>query len=281
MEMANLSQAVYSDHGAPEGWTRLSDPDKLSALPPDLQNSRLWNDPETNYHAGLFQSDDGHIVMAERGTNPKSWQDGLTDIQQGWGSDTTQYSQGMKLALKVKKQFGDQFTDLTGHSLGGGRAAADSAVTKVPAVTFDAAGLNANTIAPYGVTLQQSASRVTNYNVAGQILNDLKGLSVGSHTSPDPLGADVPLPAVDSHGTPLPWPTPPPPVENQLNPLQQGRHLANQVGYEKAVVVDGIDRHGIDKVQNALEKQKAEDAATITHSLQATSPRLATPVHSI
>ena len=171
MEMANLSDAVYSDRGAPEGWTRLSDPDKLSELPPDLQNARLWNNPDSNYHAGLFQSDDGTLVMAERGT--QSWQDGVTDVQQGWGTSTKQYTEGMDLAKRVQADFGDQLVSFTGHSLGGGRAAADSAVTDLPATTFNAAGLNQSTIAPYGISLADSTGRVQNYNVEGQILTNL------------------------------------------------------------------------------------------------------------
>ena len=281
MEMANLSQAVYKDSGAPEGWTRLTDPDKLSSLPPNLQDPTLWNDPNTNYHAALFGSDDGQIVMAERGTDPSNWQDIKTDIQQGWGSDTKQYSQGMDLARDVQKTFGDQLTTITGHSLGGGRAAADSAVTGVPATTFNAAGLNAATIAPYGVTLDQAAGNVTNYNVEGQILNTLKGVHLGSHSSPDPLGNDVPLPALDSQGNPLSWPKPPAPVQNIWNPIQQGQHAADYVKYQKAMVVAKVDRHGIDKVKNALETQKAADATSITQVLETPPPPASGSLHRL
>ena len=281
MEMANLSQAVYNDSGAPEGWTRLSDPDKLSSLPPNLRDPELWNNTKTNYHAGLFQSGDGHIVMAERGTNPKDWDDVKTDIEQGWSGGTPQYIQGTKVSRLVKQDFGDQFSYLTGHSLGGGRAAADSAVTGIPATTFNAAGLNGETIAPYHVTLQQAASKVQNFNVDGQILNDLKGLTIGKHTSPDPLGSNIPLPAVDPLGNALSWPVPPKPVKDTWNPIQQGEHAGDYVKYEKAIVTDGIDRHGIDKVQNALEKQKVEDAAHITHALQASSSSMSSHRTSI
>ena len=90
MEMANLSQADYKDSALPRGRTRLIDPDKLSSLPPDLQDPALWNDPKTDYHAGLFSSDDGQLVMAERGTDPTNWQDVTIDFQQGWGTNTQQ-----------------------------------------------------------------------------------------------------------------------------------------------------------------------------------------------
>ena len=187
----------------------------------------------------------------------------------------------MDLAKKVKTRFGDSFSDLTGHSLGGGRAAADSAVTGVPATTFNAAGLNAKTIAPYGATLGGADGKIQNFNVDGQILNDLKGVALGKHTSPDPLGTNIPLAAVDPNGNALPWPARPKAVKDTWNPYEQGEHAGEYVKYEKAVVADGIDRHGIDKVQNALEKEKTEDAATITKTLESSSTHSPVSTRSI
>lgn len=70
---------------------------------------------------------------------------------------------------------------LTGHSMGGGEAALASAATQVPAITFNAAGVN---LSAYGYE-GSPTGQITNYYVVGQ--------GVGLIDPQSPLGVQVPI----------------------------------------------------------------------------------------
>ncbi len=233
VERARLADDVYHDSGAPVGWTRLSD-----------QQSK------SGFYSAVYQSQiDGSVVLAYRGTNPKSAQDWETNAEQGTGQETAQYRESEVAAKSAKAAYGNNL-EITGHSKGGGEAADASAVTGLHADTFNAAGLHPNTVERQGTTLEAAGSHVENYSVDGEVLTTAQGpagniaVQIGSiiltptHT-PTPslrvypaVGRQHKLPAVDANGDP-------------------------------ATKAGPVDRHGMEYVINGLEKQKSDDTQTI------------------
>ena len=88
--------------------------------------------------------------------------------------------------------------DLTGHSLGGGLASAASQASGAGATTFNAAGLNSETLPMYGAAPRASA--ITNYRVDGDILTGVQegrlGLisDVTSQLMPKAVGEQITIP---------------------------------------------------------------------------------------
>ena len=262
---AQMSDSVYDDpkHPVPPppGWKRLDPKD----MPPGLNDPKLWNDRTSGYHAGLFENQQGQIVMAERGTVPYNSQntgrygaiqDDLTDWNQSQGKPTAQYTQGMDLSLKVQKQYGSDFIHLTGHSLGGGRAAADSAVTGVPADTYNAAGVHANTIAPYGATLEGAAGGVQNYDNPGQFLDYAHGVNVHGMKAPDPLGTTHHVQSIGPDGKPYAFKPIPNVGYNPINSAKAAGVIASNIG-------QAVGRHLMDTVLRSLAKEREDDAASL------------------
>lgn len=85
-------------------------------------------------------------VVGYRGTQTGA--DWKQNLQQGSGFGSDSYDRAKRLAniVDAKSVQTGNPVSFTGHSLGGGMASAASAVTGRPASTFNAAGLNANTI---------------------------------------------------------------------------------------------------------------------------------------
>jgi len=263
VEMARLSQSVYQDHGAPEGWTRLSD--DPSKLPPALQDPTLWNNPSSNFHAALYQSQiDGSYVLACRGTDPGSLKDWGTNIRQNFGAQSSAYQSSMSLGKLVKRTYGDQ-VQTTGHSLGGGEAAASSIVSRLHGTTFNAAGVNPNTIAPYGGDIANANDLVQNYHVPGDPLTGLENLP--PVLVDDGIGNmyEVPLvePAIGQQYTLAE------PPSHQM-PIQMTDDFGHPIpGSQHTVSVPAgvLERHGIQTVIDSIETEKDQDQKVIGNSV--------------
>ncbi|MEM6455392.1 MAG: hypothetical protein AAF772_09890, partial [Acidobacteriota bacterium] len=89
--------------------------------------------------------------------------------------------------------YGDDLT-ITGHSLGGGLAAAAGTVVGVETTTFNAAGVHSNTLEPFGLTRDDADGLVESFSVDGEILN---GAQDSLLPMPTAVGARFELPAVD------------------------------------------------------------------------------------
>lgn len=170
--MAEISDAVYQRTGAPEGATRVSDADlaKLGLDP------ALLSKPDLGFEAGLYRLDDGAYVLAFRGTD--DWglaKSGDTDdnVLQGAGYGSLQYSAAALAASEVALAVGEDNLRITGHSLGGGLAAAAAGAAELPATTFNAAGVAPETISAF--TANYAPGQVTNYRTTGDILSFLNG----------------------------------------------------------------------------------------------------------
>ncbi len=111
-----------------------------------------WNDEGLEW--GLYVNKDGVKIVAFAGTDPADLKgDILQDLIQGSGFVGAQYRDGMNIALEIRADF------YTGHSLGGGIAAASALATDAKAVTFNAAAVHRNTI-----SRNAYAGQITQFN---------------------------------------------------------------------------------------------------------------------
>lgn len=147
-----------------------------------------WDNPETGLQAALFVKGDSYIV-AYAGTSPSSWANWSANLTQALGLESSQYTLGIDIANRLQQQYGSNLS-FTGHSLGGGIAAAAAAVTGLDAVVFNAAGVNSATVGRYGATL--SGAPVTHYYSALDVLQAINAVTPvhvpGSSVSLGPAG---------------------------------------------------------------------------------------------
>jgi hypothetical protein len=174
-KLAPLASAAYDDAVTPKGFKRASTDaaalKKLGISAEDLTSK----DPKSAFKAEVFLPVDGKgkPIVAFRGTNKP--QDFKTDLRQLVGLRDSSYDQAMSLAVKLKNNGVD--AEFTGHSLGGGLAAAAARATNKEATTFNAAGLHPNTVQDYldkNNLPHLHGSRVTNFANQGDILNVLQ-----------------------------------------------------------------------------------------------------------
>ena len=173
MKLAEISQAVYDPSNAgPAGWQRL-DAAQLQAA--GIDPSAL-EDPGTGFRAGIYSDGNGHYVLAFAGSNGGN--DWLNNFEQGLGLPASQYREAESVAGFAKRAFGDNLV-ITGHSLGGGLAAAAAAKYDIAAVTFNASGVHDDTLRAAGLdpaAARQAADKgeIRAYSVDGEILTSLQ-----------------------------------------------------------------------------------------------------------
>lgn len=138
-----------------------------------------WGGQDQGLDYKVFENTEtGDMVVSFRGTEPLSAEDWVEDVEQAFGS-SEQYEQAVNFARDLQSQLDaynaangtDKQLTFTGHSLGGGLATAAALATGNEAVVFDAAGLSQGTIDANNLDVN-NASRVTNFNVQGDILSD-------------------------------------------------------------------------------------------------------------
>lgn len=161
------------------------------------------SDPSSGFEAAVYQNDQGHVVVAFAGTDPKSPPDLLTDAGQGLGLTTRQYELAARLGVKTAGIFGTENVAFTGHSLGGGLAATATLASGSQGVTFNAAGLSNETLREYGSPNSLRDDYATNgalrsYSVAGDPLTVL-----GHAGIPRPIGTELQLPNVSGTRNPI------------------------------------------------------------------------------
>lgn len=202
-EMASLADDVYDSakgYGqAPAGWVRGSE--NLDQLRDGIPELARVNDEElrdllrpekSGFRAEIYIPDPAILgpgykptvvykgsageVATANGLRDTSAEDFLANnFPQSVGMQTDYYDRAMRLALRMKDQRID--FEIAGHSLGGGMGSAGSAVSGVPATTFNAAGLHPATAQRFakstpGVQLYDTADTVVAYQVQGEMLNN-------------------------------------------------------------------------------------------------------------
>jgi hypothetical protein len=186
-ELGNLASDVYhwesaAAHAqAPVGWTRASEsPEVLARY--GLTQADLRPDA-SGFRAEIYVPDpailgpDAKPVLSFKGTTASSPEDWANNFTQGTGGQTDYYDRAMRIATQVNNATGGE-VEFTGHSLGGGLASAASAVTGVNTVTFNSAGLHANTAARFlsnsNAVPFDTNRTVQPYQVNGEILTTLQ-----------------------------------------------------------------------------------------------------------
>ncbi len=190
---------------AQAGWNRVQPGDTLST--PDGRTVRLdaaqLNEPSSGFDAAVYQNDKGNVVVAFAGTNPKSPPDLVADAGQGLGLENRQYEMAASLGVKMAGIFGTENVAFTGHSLGGGLAAAATLASGAQGVTFNAAGLSNETLREYGSPNSLRADYATNgalrsFSVAGDPLT-----VVGHAGTPHPIGTELQTPNLTDTRNPI------------------------------------------------------------------------------
>lgn len=199
LTLAKLANDVYGGNGAggngkpmvgADGFTPVSAADLAKA---GITQSML-SDPNSLFQAQVYTNGKGQYVIAYRGTvgalNGPGW---ATDAAQATGHATAQYSEAMRLGAAAKAAWGNNVV-VTGHSLGGGEAAAVAAGTGLTGVTFNAAGVNDATLARENVnasTARDAAynGQVRSYEVQGEALSTAQNAL--SFVAPQALGRPI------------------------------------------------------------------------------------------
>lgn len=176
-DMAVLAAAPYKRaDGAPTvlppGYSAAS-PEQIHSL--GLSPSQL--SPDMNVYSTTNPDGSPHYVMSYRGTETGAGKgtkasDVGTDVLQAVGFNTSAYERGNEAASLAA--LSGQSVELTGHSKGGGQAAAGSAMSGLPATTFNAAGVHPRTLDRAGVTENEREAAQNNiraYNNARDPLN--------------------------------------------------------------------------------------------------------------
>jgi len=104
------------------------------------------------------KGDPPKYVLSMRGTDElKDWK---TNAKQALGFKDTSYNEAIANARQLRSKGVD--VELTGHSKGGGMAAAAASAAGLPATTFNAAGVHDQTLLEAGLTEEQIAGTAKN-----------------------------------------------------------------------------------------------------------------------
>ncbi|MCC8669734.1 DUF2974 domain-containing protein [Xanthomonas arboricola] len=218
----------------PKGWTRMDD----STLQRAGIDPGLLHDAKSGFDAAFYRNEQGQVVLGFCGTDEgKDWKHNLG---QGLGFDDAQYASAIQLGSQAKQAFGDQVV-ISGHSLGGGLAAASAMVNDIPAVTYNAAGVNDRTLERQGLDASAakdyaSSELIRGYHVKNEIL---------THLQEDSIPLKWAMPNAAGHQIELPEP----------DPLSFGRRLVPGM-----MLKHRLDLHGMDSVMKAQEMQSPGQA---------------------
>ena len=228
-DMAMLSKHVYGKGDPlPEGWNSVSkkELEELELSISDFEGKKF------GFKSKLYKGPDGKYALIFEGTNPTSLLDWGTNVMQGLGQKTKQYSLAIDLSKDVGEIVGKGNLTLGGHSLGGGLASAGAAVTGCETFTYNPAGLHPETVKRAGHSMENT-SHVQSFYSENDMLNgwvqnnrEIIGSAVGS-LSPKMGGKIV-------FGSDLP------------------RAAGQKIGINTGVSCDPITGHGIGRGESGL-----------------------------
>jgi hypothetical protein len=204
-DIAGLADDVYESAAhrpsSQPGWIRASEHPELLRQAgvnwTDQQIRQYLQPDDSNFRAEIYLPDprvfgsDVKPVVCYKGSNgaviardsggkevarESAAEDWVNNGIQGAGLESDYYNRAMRLANDLSlSPLGNGF-EIAGHSLGGGLASSASAITGIPAITFNSSGLNPATAQRYaekqGLSVFDTDKIVTAYQVKGEVLTD-------------------------------------------------------------------------------------------------------------
>lgn len=214
-----------------DGWSRMDD----NALRQAGIDPALLHDGKSGFDAAFYRNGQGQVVLGFCGTDEgRDWKH---NIGQGLGFDDAQYAAAIQLGSQARQAFGDQVV-ISGHSLGGGLAAASAMVNDIPAVTYNAAGVSDRTLERQGLDAAAvkdyaGSALIRGYHVKNELLTHLQEDSIPlKWAMPDAAGHQIELPDPD--------------------PLSFGQRLVPGL-----MLKHRLDLHGMDAVIKAQDLQSS------------------------
>ncbi len=175
---ALIDKDVYYNNAVPQilpdGITRIGANDTAALQQLNLTPAMLTDPKSGFYSAVYYDANASNYIIADRGT--QGWVDWKNNFRQGLGLDSKQYDEAARIAYAIKSLNKTNFV-FTGHSLGGGLAALQALVSGLPAYTFNAAGLNAETVSREGASFAQAHTLIHAYTVDHELLTTLQDYS--------------------------------------------------------------------------------------------------------
>ena len=209
---ALIDKDVYYNNAVPQilpdGITRIGANDTAALKQLNLTPDMLVDPKSGFYSAVYYDANANNYIVADRGTqNGIDW---INNFQQLFGLDSKQYDEAAKVARSIQKMNAENVV-FTGHSLGGGLAALQALVSGLPAYTFNAAGLNAETVSREGASFAQADTLIHAYTVDHELLTTLQDYSPapsadGARTELTPVSfsntapnSEAPIPAYQDY----------------------------------------------------------------------------------
>ncbi len=170
VEMARLSENSYAQYNPnatdkqkkpPEPWKAMT---ANEALAEGLDPGAIANSKAVIYTVPSDFPFEPKTVVAFRGTTGEA-EDILTDHDQALGMKTQQYEAATNLGKQLQRRMPD--AEVTGHSLGGGKAQAAGVAGGLKGQMFNAAGLHPNSVGMPADGLGEYADNFIQYRAAG------------------------------------------------------------------------------------------------------------------
>jgi hypothetical protein len=249
--MAQLVQRVYDPtQPLPAGWSQLSSAqvEQLSAVNPDTHPMAV----ASGVHVGVFTDGAGHYVGGFAGAENQF--DDAAVVVEEVGGNPPQYQMAVQVMNGLLNNFGAGNVAATGHSMGGGEAAAGALNNGTTAITFESQGLSPGYLQSLGIDpqatfVQASDGQVQHYFVQGEFATALQREIPLVNGLPNAPGLNYALPFVTTD--PVTGVTSISPVA----PIDQAHNIA--------AVIDSIAQPGVEPqlvfTQPIPGEQPAED----------------------
>ena len=180
VELARLSDNSYAQYDPKAGPKQKKPPEPWQAMTEEeVKNANLDYELLKRSKATIYKLPpdfpfDPKTVVAFRGTTSDT-DDILTDHDQALGLKTKQYDAANDLGKQLKDRFPD--AEVTGHSLGGGKAQAAGVAGGLKGSMFNSAGLHPKTAGMSPAKLEKHSGHFLQYRAEGEAGGDpLTGL---------------------------------------------------------------------------------------------------------
>jgi RHS repeat-associated protein len=187
---ATAALGAYKDHpnSVPAGYHRATAEElaQLGATPKMIQQMQQLN------ISVFINGASGNAIVAFAGT--ASLKDVGTDAANAFNRTTSQYQGAIEFAREFQHSVAPNISGsilLTGHSMGGGEAAAAALATGYSAMTFNASGVSSSIIHANGLDVGAANGLITNYHTS------LDPVTYGERLTPagGALGVQVTIPS--------------------------------------------------------------------------------------